>query len=95
MSNDVDAMSLRALALFLDAKPLEALGQVATVLKLEPDNGRAKALQDRIKEVVLLKRDGDEAFQRNEYQTAIASWTNALMVNEVDVFRGMSLTFDA
>ncbi|PIL36003.1 transporter [Ganoderma sinense ZZ0214-1] len=85
VSNDIGAMTLAlcTLALFLDAKPLEALDQLATVLGLDPDNGRAMTLRDRIEEVVRLKGDGDEAFQKNDYQTAIASWADALMVNEV------------
>ncbi|KAI1795548.1 DnaJ-domain-containing protein [Ganoderma leucocontextum] len=78
--NDVDAMTLRGLALFLEAKPSEALTQLAAVLKLDPDNGTAKALRSRVKEVVRLKGSGNEAFQRNEYQTAIASWASALGV---------------
>ncbi|KAM5533196.1 hypothetical protein V8D89_013152 [Ganoderma adspersum] len=82
MSGDVDAMTLRALTLFLDAKPSEALSQLATVLKLDPDNGRAKALRARVKEVGRLKESGNYAFQTNDYRTAIASWADALKVHE-------------
>ena len=79
--NNVDAMALRAEVLFLDAKPSEVLTQLATILKLDPGHGRAKVVQGRVKELVRLKESGDEAFQKNEYQAAIASWTDALLVN--------------
>ncbi len=86
LPNDVDAMTLRALALFLEAKPSEALTQVVGVLKLDPDNEKAKALRSRVKEVVRLQGSGNEAFQRDEYQTAIASWADALAVSQDDTW---------
>ena len=80
-SNDVDASTLRASALFLNAKPSEALVQLTTILKLDPDNGKAKTLRSRVKEVGRLKESGHNAFQTADYRTAIASWAEALSVN--------------
>ncbi len=86
LPNDVDAMALRALALFLEAKPSEAFTQLVGVLKLDPDNEKANVLRKRVKEVVRLKGSGNEAFQRNGYHVAIASWADALVVRQDDTW---------
>ncbi|EJF55828.1 DnaJ-domain-containing protein [Dichomitus squalens LYAD-421 SS1] len=78
--NDIEVMTLRALVLFLKAESSAALTQVVTVLKLDPDNQKAKALWNRVKDVARQTESGEKALRQSDYETVINSWTNALLV---------------
>ncbi|KAI0744004.1 hypothetical protein C8Q80DRAFT_1220772 [Daedaleopsis nitida] len=78
--DDVDAMNLRALALFLQGKIPEAIEQITTGLKLDPDNARAKVLRTRFKQVSRLKDSGNDLFRQNKWSDAMSLWTDALQL---------------
>ena len=50
------------------------------VLKLDPDNCRAKTLRARIKDVERLKDSGNKLFRSGQWGDAIAKWQDALEV---------------
>ena len=73
-------MIIRALVLFLTGKLPQALEQIITVLKTDPDNETAKAIRSRIKTVARLKEEGDTLYKDGEWKDAIARWDTALEV---------------
>lgn len=73
-------MILRALVLFLTANLSAALNQLAEVLKLDPDNQRARTLRTRVKDIDCLKCEGNEMFRDSDWDVAIDKWSDALLV---------------
>ena len=79
--SDIEAMTLRALVLFLKADLSSAVTQTTGILKLDPDNQKAKALRSRLKDISQQKESADKASLQNRFDAAIVSWTNALLVS--------------
>jgi len=69
---------MHALVLFLSADLGEAVNQINSALKLDPDNGEAKAARSRFKSVMDLKEDGNSRFKAGDSTGAIEKWTSAL-----------------
>jgi tetratricopeptide (TPR) repeat protein len=83
LSKATEVMVLRALVLFLTAKLSDALVQITDVLKLDPDDRRAKSLRSRIKDVEKFKEDGNTFFRSGKWSDAIAKWQDALEVSSL------------
>ncbi|KAH9904236.1 DnaJ-domain-containing protein, partial [Epithele typhae] len=76
--SSVEAMVLRALALFLQMRLGEALTQLIDALRFDPDNGAAKALRLRVKTTSSFNEAGHAASRRECWSEAIESWGKAL-----------------
>ena len=83
--NSADAMVLRSIVLLLTAKLSEALEQVVSALRLDPDNSRAKSLRLRLKTIIRQKDDGNTFFRENRWQEAIEQYSDALKACDVFV----------
>ncbi|KZT01900.1 DnaJ-domain-containing protein [Laetiporus sulphureus 93-53] len=79
-TKSTEAMIIRALVLFWTGKLPQALEQIITVLKTDPDNETAKTIRSRIKTVARLKEEGDTLYKDGEWKDAIARWDTALEV---------------
>lgn len=78
-------MILRGLVLFLQAKLPDALAQLVDLLKLDPDNEKAKTLRSRVKSISQHKDSGNESYRDGDWHSAAQSWTTALEVSFVVV----------
>jgi len=73
-------MFIRALVLFLSAQFAEALAQLITLLKGDPDNRRATALRSRVKSVRRFYDDAATLCKTGRWDDAVAKWGGALQV---------------
>ncbi|KAH9942882.1 DnaJ-domain-containing protein [Amylocystis lapponica] len=79
-SSATEVMLLRAMVLFMTGKLPEALDQLLTAIRLDPDGDGAKALRSRIRDVKHLKAEGIASFGREEWEDALEQWSKALQV---------------
>lgn len=73
-------MLIRALVLFLCAQFAEALAQLMTLLKMDPDNQRATTLRSRVKGVQRFYNDAAILYQAGRWGDAVAKWSDSLQV---------------
>ncbi|KAL0575543.1 hypothetical protein V5O48_006417 [Marasmius crinis-equi] len=75
-----EALTLRALVLFINGKLPQALQHLTSALRFDPSFEPAQKLRKRTKEVERLKDDGNSNFKLNNLEVAVQRYTEALEV---------------
>lgn len=76
-----DLLILKGIILLLTAKLPESLQETISVLRLDPDNARARILRLRVKTIARHKDDGNALFGDSNWQGAINEYAKALNVS--------------
>ncbi|KAJ3107839.1 DnaJ sub C member 7 [Phlyctochytrium planicorne] len=79
-STNSEALAVRAEILYLnDTHPVTHVQQVLQqALAFDPDNKRARAFLKRVKNLEVLKKDGNDAFGKGDWSAAIDAYTRFL-----------------
>ena len=80
-SKSSEAMLMRALVMFLTTDLGGAVAQVQEVLKLDPDNAKARVARARFRSVMESKQEGNTHFKSGDSAGAAEKWTDALGVS--------------
>jgi DnaJ homolog subfamily C member 7 len=78
--NSPDVHALRGKVLFLMNKPTEATSILRHALSLDPENGTARKMLKRVKELEKVKEEGNTAFKRSQWEDAVQKYSEALNV---------------
>ena len=78
--NSPEVLAVRGLVFFLSGKLPQALQQVASALRLDPEHDVASRLRKRIKDVERIKEEGNAAFKSGRLLDAVKLYTDCLKV---------------
>ncbi|KIM25410.1 hypothetical protein M408DRAFT_331174 [Serendipita vermifera MAFF 305830] len=87
-SNSPDVHALRGQVLFLTNKPADATSILRHALTLDPENGTARKMLKRVKELEKVKDDGNSAFKGQRWEEAARKYSDALDIVGTDPEEG-------
>lgn len=79
-----EALILRSLIHLLTTKLPEALEQVSSALRLDPDNVKAKSLRVRVKTLITQKEEGNQLYKEDCWDQAVEKYRDALEVRATE-----------
>lgn len=77
-NNSPDVHALRGKIFFLINKPTDATSSLRHALTLDPENGTARNLLKRVRQLEKVKDDGNIAFKQGKWEDACQKYTEAL-----------------
>lgn len=87
-NNSPDVLALRGQVLFLTNKPADATSILRHALTLDPENGTARKMLKRVKELEKVKDDGNTAFKVQRWDDAARKYSEALDIVGTDPEEG-------
>ncbi|XP_035904865.1 dnaJ homolog subfamily C member 7 isoform X2 [Anopheles stephensi] len=80
-STNADAIYIRGLKLYYSDNLEKGLLHFERALKLDPEHKKAKAMRHRAKQLKEKKESGNELFKTGKYRDALATYTEALVLD--------------
>jgi DnaJ family protein C protein 7 len=91
---NIEALYLSALSLYYQDKIEQSFQHFQTVLRLCPDHSKANIVYQKARILLLKKQQGNEAFNKGNFQSACEIYSSALLIDPLNKIMNAKLYFN-